>query len=161
MGACISHKKDIYREIDASKPHTVILDEADNKVKLPSDLNMNNLFVGKDHIVYASDDYEYLWSVGNNRYGQCGFRNQVMGEWNIEQFTPIHYFNRQNIKIRQICVNASSFNTFFISDEHKLYGCGKNSHWQLGIDGGLRVYEPIPIPAINHVLDAQSHQTKH
>jgi len=51
-----------------------------------------------------------------------------------------------------------SCNTFFISDNNELYGCGRNSFAkEYGkFDMSTIIYTPIPIPEVKDVIDAQS-----
>ena len=87
--------------------------------------------------------------------GSCAVgRKQQM----LKHLTPITYFNKHGIKIKQISVNPSSFGSFFISKHNKLYACGENKCGQLGIESQHSILQPILVPDLQNefVIDIQS-----
>lgn len=102
--------------------------------------------------IFSNDNLSRLWSVGNNRYGQCCV-NKTSRE--IKQLTEITYFKRNGIKLQRIAVNPMTLAVFFISEKGTLYGAGKNK--LLGTDGEDEVVrEPVLIDSLQNVIDVTS-----
>ena len=57
------------------------------------------------------DQYDNIWSAGNNSNGQCA-TNDFKKITNNDGFHKITYFNDNNIKIKKIWVNTNSSNIF-------------------------------------------------
>ena len=92
---------------------------------------ISKAFPGLWYCIYADDNYDNLWCAGAPFKGSRGVTEEQ--GWSTKELLPITYFDKHGIKIKQISVNPSSYGTFFISKDNKLYACGNNEHGQLGI----------------------------
>ena len=119
--------------------------------------NVLKAFSGEGYSIYTDDNYENIWSAGNNSKGSCGVGKQQV--YKLINLTPITYFNKHGIKIKKISVNPSSYGSFFISKDNKLYACGKNGVGQLGIGSNHHfIYEPVLVRDLEnkHIIDIKS-----
>ena len=103
---------------------------------------ISKAFSGNAYSIYTDDNYDKVWSAGFNACGRCGIG---INNYELYKLTPITYFNKHGIKIKQISVNTSGGGSFFISADNKLYACGNNYSGQLGLGIGSEeyIYEPI------------------
>ena len=121
---------------------------------------ISRVFSSYEYTIYANDTFTKLWAAGKNYYAQCPVKQTVKSfdDKDLTELTEITYFTENNITIKSIFVDQCSFNTFFISDQHQLYACGKNADDELGIGGNFYgdIYSPVLIPELRdcHVIQA-------
>ena len=122
-------------------------------VKCPNE-SICRVFSSDGYSIYANKNCSQLWAAGGNSNGQCGVGANKNAR---DKYEPIKYFNINNINIRKVCTNKTGRCTFFISDKGELYGCGKNSDNNFGLNNdGSNQCEPVLIHAMKNVIDAQS-----
>ena len=112
-------------------------------------------FSGRLYSIYADHNYDNLWSAGHNTFGSCGVgkRKEI-----LNQLTPITYFNKHAIKIKQVSVTPSGHGSFFLSKDNKLYACGCNVKGQLGIKSIGDFYKPVLVSDLEnkYIIDIKS-----
>ena len=72
--------------------------------------NIFKAFLGYSYTIYTDDSYDDLYSAGYNDFGSCGVEEE---QTKLKPLTPITYFDKHGIKIKQISVNP-----WFISYKH-------------------------------------------
>ena len=129
--------------------HAEILTPIPNK-------EVSKVFSGNQYSIYADDNFEHLWATGDNSLGSFG-TGSVNSDI-VHKLTPITYFNKHGIKIKQIFVNQSGYGSFFISKDNKLYACGDNREGNLGLVkvDSSPVVEPTLVPDLKNIIDIQS-----
>ena len=120
------------------------------------DKNILKAFSGNSYSIYTDDNYGNMCAVGSNISGSCGVgTRQIL----LEKITPITYFIKHGIIIKRIFINPSGYGSFFISNDNKLYACGKNNAGQLGIaSNDHRIYEPVLVRDLEnkYIIDIKS-----
>jgi alpha-tubulin suppressor-like RCC1 family protein len=82
------------------------------------------LFSGNDHTFLLKDKND-LYACGLNTYGQLGLGDNA----NRNEFTPIDWIYGN---IKQIACGAE--HSFILTDDNKIYSCGRNNEGQLGLE---------------------------
>lgn len=152
------------REIACGKDHTVVLGK-DGKVygigsdsfgqigllrrrkySVPSLIptlekkQISKIRAGSRHSVFISLAKQSVFVTGKNDQGQLG----VGHIRDCTQPTQVfHYRFAKNASI--VDAQCASTNTFFISSDDKVYGCGKNDWGQLGTGGFLKPFQPSEV----------------
>ena len=112
--------------------------------------SVNRIYSGNAFTYYTNKDHTNIMVAGNNFTGACG----VNIEDNIDKLTPLTFFNDNNIKIKSIHTNAAAESTFFISEDDKLYGCGRNENDQLSQSINKRyIFTPTLVPGLKNIID--------
>ena len=117
---------------------------------------VSRAFSGVSYSIYTDENYDNLWSAGFNKKGSCGVPTE---QKLLKQLTAITYFDKHGIKIKKISVSPSSFGSFFISKDNKVYACGNNVRDALGFRfGNDSIYEPTLIPELKDkfIIDIKS-----
>ena len=129
------------------------MSESENKyVLIPCpEKTISKAFSGSDYSIYANNNYSNLWSNGYGSMGSCGVAQTQMS-FTLNGLTPITYFNKHEIIIKQIFVNPCGLGSFFISTDNILYACGKNNDGQLGTLSNNHIYEPILVSDLKNKL---------
>ena len=94
--------------------------------------SISKVFTSTNYTIYSDDNYQNIWSAGNTS-NQCCSQNKLKNQKVIKTYLPITYFQDNQIKIKKICVSLGGKCTYFISDDDKLYGCGRNEHYEMGL----------------------------
>ena len=118
---------------------------------------ISRVFSSYVYSIYTNDTMTKLWAAGSNGNGQCGVGKVHSDKYYLTELTEITYFKENNINIQSIFADQYSFNTFFISDQNQLYGCGQNRRGGLRIaDSNDDIYSPVLIDALKeyHVTQA-------
>ena len=105
----------------------------DNK---SSKASMQQIVNGLRHTIFITNHHDHI-AKGNKYYGQCN----------------IH--KNESIKIKTIHTNTASDSTFIIGTDNRLYVCGRNDHYQLGIGNKTNIRTPVSVPHLEHVIDIQ------
>ena len=81
-------------------------------------INLTIVFSGKSYTIYSDNNYQNIWSSGNNLRGSC-----VISHYHkkVEQLIPITFFKNNTIKIQQIFINPTGYGSFFTTLDNKLY----------------------------------------
>ncbi len=82
-----------------------------------------------------------LWSYGGNEYGQCG--NGEQGDLNLTTYDCIvskPYKLAENVRTAWV----STLTTFFLTEDNKLYACGKNPYDLLLTGNGQMLSDEYP-----------------
>ena len=125
----------------------------DQYMKCPNE-SISRVFSSDEYSIYANDNYQQLFASGRNGSGQCGIGST---ESQIQGHQPITYFQKNGMKLNNICTNVLGECTFFISEKGELYGCGSNTDGRYGInEKNMNQYEPKLIPGLSNVIDAQT-----
>ena len=144
-----------------------------NQLTLCPNKQITKVFSGSAYSIYSNDDFSKIWSCGHNKEGECGVNQKHR---RITTYTPIEYFNRNNIKIFNIFLNNFSHQTYFLADNGQLYACGQNDCHQMGWNDDeikslqeqwgsnpcpysskkLNLYEPRPVEGLSDVISVKS-----
>ena len=92
--------------------------------------NIKSVYYGEYYTLILKNDGT-LWGCGQNEYGQLGLGDTT----NRTTFTEI-ITNTNNIKE----IYCGGFHTFILKNDGTLWGCGRNSHGQLGLGDGDNRY---------------------
>ena len=131
-----------------------------------SNTSMTKIYCGYSYNIFSDDNLTNIWASGANDCGETGVGKPNMSD--IMTYTPIEYFKQNQIDIKKICVNVTGSISFFISQQNKLYASGKKVKMILGMLHGIEyystdtkyhAYEPMYIPDLQNVIDAQSCDT--
>ena len=120
---------------------------------------ITQIFSGNSYSIYSNNNYQKLWSAGNNSRGSCGLGHYKR---KVEHLTPITFFQNNNIKIKQIFVNPAGYGSFFVTLDDKLYASGRNGRRQLGLNTGSDtidgedVSKPKFIIELKNIIDIKS-----
>ena len=148
---------DLYNESGINQPrrrHSLPLTPLPDAVQSSTSVHPGNQFS-----IFSNDDFTKLWSAGLNISGECCISSN---QTEIEQFTEITYFNRNNIRLRTISVNPMTNTAFFICQKGDLYGAGDNLRGLLGTESQFKfVSEPLLIDSLQNVLDAMTSSFKY
>ncbi len=108
------------------------------------------VFSGNVYSIYTDDNYDNLWSAGYNARGSCGIGSNKDRLLGLES-------------IKHIFVINTGYGSFFISEDNKLYGCGRNTGSQLGVKtkavsqfGDEDIYTPQLIDNLANIIDIKS-----
>eukprot|EP01084_Bolivina_argentea_P255458 429672_1 len=133
---------------EAGLGHMKILKEL---TELPSWIE--NIYSGNAFTIYTSNDNKIIYASGSNYHGACGINNLKP---NVIKHTKVKYFNENNINIKRICLSSCSSCTFWLTDDHKVYGNGLNDKFQLGLTGKSNKAEPRKLRDLRLVENIQS-----
>ena len=106
-----------------------------DKIKQLTQIKTNKLitkiYPTYSNTIYTDDEFNNILVAGNNKFGQLEINTD--GE-NITTLTPLTFFNDRNIKLKQIFVSITGLQTFFLTTDNKIYGCGANELDGLGLE---------------------------
>ena len=115
------------------------------EVCLPQKINENNnlppvksVYCGAGYHTLFIDIHGQVWGCGNNR-------TSVLGKPKEQENELIHFpvkLNLTDIK----SISSADYHTLFLSEDGKVYGCGQNRQFQLGIRDQNTILEPILLP---------------
>ena len=97
------------------------------QLTLHTNKEISKVFSFNEYTIYSDAQYAKLFAAGNNSFGQCGTSTK---EQSVDKLSSITFFNQNNIIINKICINSAGYSSFFISNQGKLYGCGKVPGYQ-------------------------------
>ena len=120
---------------------------------------INKIYSGNSFTFYTSNDFTNIIVAGGNYTGACAIpinKGDNDNDTDILQFTPVTFFNDNNIKINKICVNPSADSSFFITSDDKLYGCGRNQNHQLSSSDSAEIHTPILVSGLENIIDVKS-----
>eukprot|EP01084_Bolivina_argentea_P116155 206433_1 len=118
------------------------------KLTINECLNITNIISGFQYSIYCDITNNKYWSAGINDSGSCGCANSMMSK--ILTLTEIKYFQEHQINIKKVCASPTGYTTFWIDDGNNLYGCGRNTNNELGVDiKSSDGFEPQLIPLTN------------
>ena len=92
-------------------------------------LRIDNINPGYLYTIIATQNDQHL-GIGHNYCGECGVGNF---EYQLLKPVEMNYFKLNNIKIQQIITSAQSYNTVFLTIDHKVYITGNNDRNQCGL----------------------------
>lgn len=113
--------------------------EDTNKLQLIKNENILAIAVGEYHKLFLTEKGK-VYGYGGNLSGQLGLNHGG------NQDTPQLITALQDIKI--IAVAASSYHSFFLTKDNKVYGCGVNTYGQLALADYSTQFTPQPILAL-------------
>ena len=95
-----------------------------------------------------------VWVMGENGSGQLG-----LGDKSYRYLTEKLTLDAQGNKIPKIKqIASSSTNTFYLSEDGRVYACGQNNYGQLGLgieDSKVYTITEVPIPVAEKVKEMQ------
>eukprot|EP01084_Bolivina_argentea_P107269 191796_1 len=112
--------------------------------------NITKAYCGNEFTIFSNSNHSNIWAAGNNTNGQCSVNEK---QKNILNLTPIDYFKKHNIQIKTISVGCNV--SFYITNQHKLYGSGNNLYKQLG-HHDYECFEPKYIKQLENVIDVKA-----
>lgn len=99
-----------------------------------------DIAVGNSHSIFLTKDGQ-VYTCGNNEYGQLGLTEK------LNQSTPrLIYLSDKKINK----VSAGEYHSLFLTQDKKVYVCGKNMYGQLGLNHTENVFIP---EVILHFVD--------
>eukprot|EP01083_Nonionella_stella_P113357 334164_1 len=111
------------------------------KLNWPQMKSVKDIHCGNYFNVYCGDTQsQSYWICGLNDNGQCGIESNLAS---IDKLWSINYFERQNIKIQQVCCNTAGRCMFWITEQNEIYGHGHCEYYQLGV--GTKKHQLTPV----------------
>ena len=126
------------------------------------------IYPSNKYTICSDNNNENIWCTGYNSTGECGIGESI---YSTNIYVKLEYFKKNNIKIKKISLSSVAYSTFFITkDNNKLYACGQNDNYQLGLTNVNAItdnqapeewqkgdqFDPVKIPSLNNVIDVQS-----
>eukprot|EP01084_Bolivina_argentea_P032278 59697_1 len=105
------------------------------------DKNIIDIASGRGYAIYRSE-YGQYYSCGWNEEGQCGLNERKDKILKVER---IKYFENNKYIVNDYCLNVNSWNNFWITENGKWFGNGKNENGELGTGDKSNKYEPIEL----------------
>eukprot|EP01084_Bolivina_argentea_P123346 218581_1 len=137
------------------------------------DTILTDIFSGFGYTIYGNHKTQKYYAVGNNICGQCGIEKVIVktsdgtsqsvesGKKLRLKFSSINYFCDNEIKIKKVCLSVNGCCTFWITEDNKVYGHGKNNENQLGITTArCHQYSPCLIDTLQNVIDIKCNATQ-
>ena len=106
--------------------------------------NIIQMVGGMYHTIFLTDDGK-VYRFGHNEEGQLG-----LGHYIYPQTTPDYLTFFNPLIIKQI--SCGMYHTIFLTDDGKVYSCGRNDNGQLGI-GDTTVVEKNTLQEITYLTD--------
>ena len=92
------------------------------------DKYITSIYSGRFFTIFGNNKSQNYFSAGYNLSGQCNIGNN---ECLIRELKLIEYFKKNNIYIKDIKVEPTGYNTFWITNNKKIYCNGPNRSYQL------------------------------
>ena len=130
-------------------------------------INVKSISCGYLHNMYLTESGS-VYGIGYNNYGQIGINNN---DTYIKTPQLVEYFEAngdtskggrgvgsEKIIIKQVLANESS--TYFLTNEGKVYSCGRNNYGQLGIKDDDATTGKYKTPQLIEYFEENGDETK-
>eukprot|EP01084_Bolivina_argentea_P038022 70304_1 len=130
----------LYSELTFNKDKNSILELT--KLSWYQTKFIQNIYCSNCVNIYCNHKLQKYCICGKNDVGQCGIDSD---KHNIDKLWDITYFQKHNIKIKDIFCNISGSTIFWLTDNNLIYGMGANEYYQLGLGENSNKYKPVPV----------------
>ena len=138
-------------QLNTSKKETDLIDsEKFLEFSIPKEIGEYKKIIQGNQTMYVIDINDNLWAWGKNEYNKLGLTKEQQNEYTGREVIKVDVNGKKVKKVFDLMRNL-----FVLTEDNKLFGCGRNTEYELGLGHNNEVssFQLIDIPEPEKIKD--------